>query len=77
MNFERVALLLHVAEACLKFPQLKAIHDAAVQELTQIAAGDPEEVEEVEETGEEAKAVEPDPQPQDYPLTNPNNHRRV
>jgi hypothetical protein len=34
MDFERAAMLLHVADLSLKWPQLKPLHDAAVAELT-------------------------------------------
>jgi len=69
MNFERAALLLHVAEGALKYPNLKAIHDAALEELAKIATSDTEEA--GEDEGEEAQEDDGS-QP-----GNPNNDRRV
>lgn len=40
-KFERVYLLLSVAEAALKFPELKPLHDQALAELRVLAAPEP------------------------------------
>jgi hypothetical protein len=58
MDFNRIALLLHVVETTRHQPKLKAIHDAALTELEDHASG---KVKEPDHSG--AKFVDVDPKP--------------
>jgi hypothetical protein len=57
IDYERAALLLHVAEEALKYPKLKALHDGAVTELEAMLV-EPVDEQAAKQAAEEQAAAE-------------------